>query len=248
MNKNEYTADYRNSTEEVITTSGPMQHRIAIFPEQQTTKTSKKGIQITLAVICLLLALVTIALISLNHTGQFNISAACVEEDKTFADFVAPLVMFDPEPFDNPNNSNKDILLAASVWKATTSKPLSNSDSDSNATISKELVVNSYQELFGSIPEDLFSNDHTSDFFKYDKNSENFIILPYSNQSCYIPYIDSIDKNDESTNLTVWYVSPNDPWRSLRDDKPDKPEPTKKMIYTLKQNNGSLSITSVHSV
>ena len=33
MNKNEYTADYRNSTEEVITTSGPMQHRIAIFPD-----------------------------------------------------------------------------------------------------------------------------------------------------------------------------------------------------------------------
>lgn len=243
MNANEYNADYRSEKEKIVTTSGPMNYRIATFPEENFIKHHHKKLwRIFASVLSILAALCVVLFLSLHNDGQISTTS---QDKNLFEEIIAPLVMQDPPEFHSISEVDSNILLTASVWKASTNPPLTEFNEEGLGVLPLEKVKTSYENLFESIPDTLFDHDTTAAFFKFDSAQKLFFISPYSNQSSFIPYIEKIKTKKDKVELCVWYVSPNDPWRSLLNNKPHKPNPEKQMIYTLKKSNQNYYIKSV---
>lgn len=243
MNANEYNVDYRSEKEKIVTTSGPMKHRIATFPEENFIKHHNKKLwRIFASVLSILAALCVVLFLSLHNNGQISTTS---QDKNLFEQIIAPLVMQDPPEFHSISEVDSNILLTASVWKASTNPPLTEFNEEGLGVLPLEKVKTSYENLFESIPDTLFDHDTTAAFFKFDSAQKLFFISPYSNQSSFIPYIEKIKTKKDKVELCVWYVSPNDPWRSLLNNKPHKPNPEKQMIYTLKKSNQNYYIKSV---
>ena len=58
-------------------------------------------------------------------------------------------------------------------------------------------------------------------------------MTPYSTQSSFVPYTESIWNEEGNTVLRVGYVAPTDSWRSQGESAAEAPTPVKYMEYVL---------------
>lgn len=171
-----------------------------------------------------------------------------------YEEFLKPVVMFDPDPFDDLTSSNPAQLLNAAVWELLMSeKGVSGYSYSQGETIGiivpQADIEEHFINLFGK-EIDIASMHSSIDMsvygISYDSALKSYILPITGIDSAYIPKISSMKKIGDSVVLTVGYIG----YRAFADIEGDNytlPDPDKVMTVTLRERDGQTYISSIQN-
>ena len=191
-------------------------------------------------VIVLLLALVGVGYLATAVGTQIYRTVTDDTQERNYDQFIKPVVMQDPAAFSSQEDADQKMVLAASLWKALEDNSAVYTDYDDAGRTLVPLsdVSDACHQLFGPEAELQLSNLDADTFFTFDQDTNQFHVTPYSTQSSFIPYTESIWNEDGKTILRVGYVAPTDSWRSDESSAVEEPSPVKYMEYVLDKADG----------
>lgn len=155
-----------------------------------------------------------------------------------YDNLIWPVVMQDPEPFNNENPLNRETMLKAGVWDACLRYKSDRGlfDKDGRQIISGQDVRDSVYKLFNvdidikeSIPDGIF-------FFNYNSLEDNFYVESISSDQCFTPHTKNCENiGNNLIKLTVEYLVPQNQFdEGMKINKEKKVE--KVMQYILKDD------------
>lgn len=169
---------------------------------------------------------------------------------RAWDEFLAPVVMQDPEPFETAADADPEMLLKSSVWRAVTENGETYTEYDELGRTMVPLVdvTDACHALFGPDCELSTLTTKQETFFEYDEEKNSFHVSPFSSQSSFAPYVESSRTTSEGIVLRVGYVSSTDEWRDDSASQVERPDPTKYMEYVLKtDSSGNQYISAIRT-
>ena len=214
-------------------------------------KNQKKYFAFGIVIICLALA----GLISLGSLAVESLKGIS-NEDKRKAEyekFLAPVVMLDPELFDDVTNADMEDLLNASILSILADNESTPYDFDfvegetSGIAIPKEIVESKFVTLFGTdVKPEHQSVECSTCVFEYQNAANRYVIPLTGYDPAYVPDVTEIDKSGEgAVALTVGYIAYGD-WE-LSENKFTQPEPVKYRKITLRINETGYYVSAVQN-
>ena len=167
-----------------------------------------------------------------------------------YSEFLAPIVMHDPDPFISPEKADKQMKISSSIWRCVMKNGVNkyqDYDERGLTLIPVADIENSCTELFGEKNGINFNEQIFGPFYSSNEDEKFFHICAISNQESYLPYIENIKRGNDTVVLKVSYVTREDPFFKENVEKPKEPVAKKQMIYTLKVNENSKNYF-LHSV
>ena len=154
---------------------------------------SSPTFRIILATVAMATLILTVLIFS-NVFCKTNNDTHFLEYDK----FIWPVVMQDPNPFDENNPPTDDVVLNSSVWKAASEKNgyyENYYDSKGKVLVTLEDANSACKNLFGNSMELNIDNlNHKKTFYEFIKEEKTFHVDCLSYDQCYIPnVIDLLD-------------------------------------------------------
>lgn len=184
---------------------------------------------VTASIFLILFIVVMVFFSEVFGVGQSDVKF--VEYDR----FIWPVVMQDPEPFDEQNPPNFELMLNSSVWVAAANQQPNclNSDNNGRVIISIEDVNKACNTLFGKDLQ-MFNEDSSlyMNFYEFDSNKKIFYVEAISNDRCFMPKTISLSNKNDRLVLKVGYFVPDH-----RDIKNEKVKMKKQMKYILRKNS-----------
>ena len=175
--------------------------------------------------------------------SAINRSTSVIIDSSTYTkynNYIAPVVMHDPHPFNSPQEAGSDMIISSCVWRnifqngadyykdvdeqGLTLMPMSDIKSAAIDLFGTDSVVKTTENIYGN-------------FYSYTQGEDCFHIGPISNLGTFVPHIEEITEKDNDLSLLVSYLSREDKFLSTGEDKSETPEPIKQMIYKLKLND-----------
>lgn len=214
-------------------------------------KKKKNRFAFPVGVIALILAVIgLIAVIKFGIGAVKNItdnSAKKAEYEK----FLTPVVMFDPDPFDDLTQADIPQLVNSAVWALLQSENGTEgyAYSDGGIVVPQADIEKYFTSLFGNeidLPS-LHSSIDMSDYeITYDSAMQSYILPITGIESAYTPKVYDIEKQGSSVILTVGYIG-NKAWVQIENGEMTAPEPDKYMKITLRERNGGMYISSIQN-
>lgn len=202
------------------------------------------GIYIILAVI----GLIALTIFSVNFTrGLLDNSS---EKDK-FERIVAPVLMFDPVPFEKATDADSLFLLQSSLWSTLLGEKRDSYQFDAMGYLvvpSSDIDV-TCARLFG--PEVKLKHETFGDYettYAYDETTKAYHVPITGQVGLYTPYVERVVKKGDAFTLTVGYVPPANAWTQTFDGETAEPVPDKYMLYELLKVKNDYRITSVRDL
>ncbi len=172
-----------------------------------------------------------------------------------YEQMLEPVVMFDPDPFDDLNQADVSQLLNSAVWallmsdEGTEKYPYSEGEVF-GIIVPQEDIEKHFVNLFGT-EIDIASMHSSIDMSAYDITYDAALksyILPITGvESAYTPKVYEIDEKGSSVILSVGYIG-SKTWAQAADEGYEAPEPDKYMKITLRERSGGLYIASIQAV
>ncbi|HAQ63701.1 MAG TPA: hypothetical protein DCR23_04485 [Ruminococcaceae bacterium] len=191
-----------------------------------------------------LIGLVTVILTGIGTVSYISYKAKNIDE---YNKMLIPVVMNDPDMFDDITKADMNQLLDISIWSILKSD-LSPDDYeyvDGNMIIPEEDVTAEYTKLFGS---DLPPVHATVAGFGYDfvyNSAEKHYVIPLTGiEPTYTPNVTDVDKKSNTVVLTVAYLA-SDGWAQSADGSMVAPEPDKFVKITLREKDGNQYISAM---
>ena len=171
-----------------------------------------------------------------------------------YEELLRPVVMFDPDPFDDLTKADKSQLLYSAIWALLMdedgmSKYPYATGENFGIQIPQSDVEESFAKLYGTEiePSQLHSSVDMSKFdITYDSALQSYIIPITGVESAYTPKVYSIDKQGSSVVLNVGYIG-NKTWADIDGSEYVAPEPDKYMKITLRERNGEMFVSSIQA-
>lgn len=181
--------------------------------------------------------------------GRVRKAADNGAKNREYESFIYPLVMNDPDTFDDVSKADQSQLIAVSIWSILKSNPDTDkySYSDKGLLIPKKDVEEAFKKLFGS---DVKVNHTSADGggieFRYSEKKGQYIIPITGITPLYTPTVlDAQERNDFIT-LFVGYLSGDD-WEQDGNGNPVKPEPSKYVKIILRKTGSGYCISALRS-
>ncbi|MBQ2775676.1 MAG: hypothetical protein IJF40_07315 [Clostridia bacterium] len=164
------------------------------------------------------------------------------EKFTEYEQFLAPVVMNDPDPFDDVSKAEMTQLLDATIWA------LMKSDIDpdkyeyaegdtSGLIVPQKDVEKQFRKLFGEDVKPVHTTVEGGTYtFTYDEANKTYIVPLTGVMPTFIPRVISQDKKGDSIILTVGYIS-GDGWDQDERGNYIEPAPNKYMKITLRLND-----------
>ena len=176
-------------------------------------------------------------------------------QKEEYEEFLRPVVMYDPDPFDDVRSADITQLVNAAIWSLITQSNSTESFSYSigdnmGILIPVEQVTAEFIRLFGNetdIASQYDSIDMSSHDITYDSAQGGFIIPITSLEVAYTPEVYEIEKKANSIILSVGYIG-SKAWAEINDGEYVAPQPDKFMKITLRQGEKGYYIASIQSV
>ncbi len=167
---------------------------------------------------------------------------------KNYDDIIWPVVMQDPQPFDENRPPDKEIMLKASLWElAMNRKNVSDSwNEEQKLVLLKSDVESAGEKLFGKEVDFSGSNRINSNFYKFDDSKNSFVVEPVSGTEGFLPHTVNACHEGGDVVLKVGYISPknqfNGEMNKIFDNRVEK-----YAKYRLKKNmnTGDFYVSSV---
>lgn len=160
-------------------------------------------------VVCLVLTAATVAIsiaVSIVEKGDNALGLS------DYDNFIWPVVMQNPENFNENSPAEVDTMVASSVWKLAMEKK----DEENSFNKNQELVLSlkevqeACNELFGKTFD---KNDLTAlnkSFFEFDGKNNQFLVKSVSGVENYVPHTVNAYRKDDDIILKVGYVIPSE--------------------------------------
>ena len=216
------------------------------------TKTRKKNkLAFPLGVLTVILAI-----IGLIATVTFSVDTVKNLTDKTadkkeYEQMLKPVVMFDPDPFDDLTQADVSQLLNSAVWALLMSEDGADkypySEGENFGIVVPQADIEKYFiSLFGTEIDiaSMHSSIDMSDYdIIYDAALKSYILPITGVESAYTPKIYDIEKQGRSLILSVGYIG-NSAWVQVADGEYTAPEADKFMKITLRERGGGIMYVS----
>lgn len=223
--------------------------------KEKSNKSGKNKLAFPIGIIVLILAVVGII-----STVKFAVDSVKKMTDNSaeklkYEQMLKPVVMFDPDPFDDLKQADVSQLLNSAVWsllmsdEGTEKYPYSEGDVF-GIIVPQEDIEKHFISLFGT-EIDIASMHDSIDMSAYDITYDAALksyILPITGvESAYTPKVYEIEEKGSSVILSVGYIS-NKAWAQVADDGYSAPEPDKYMKITLRERSGGMYVASIQAV
>ena len=183
---------------------------------------------------------------------QSTANKARQEQAQVYEDFISPVIMNDPDTFDDITKANLQQLLSIAIWSVIDegADPEKYEYADDGMLIPQTEVEAEFTSLFGS---EIALTHSTVDggegvIFKYSKKKQCYIIPITGIMPIYLPDVREINEKDNSVVLTVGYLASAD-WVQDSDGNMVPPEPGKYMKITLgKNSDGSFFVKAIQNM
>ncbi len=170
-----------------------------------------------------------------------------------YESYLYPVVMLDPQPFDDVTNGSMEDLLNASILSLLTNDESNPHNFEfvegetSGLAIEKETVEQAFYLLFGKDVTPVHQSVECSTcVFEYQSAVGRYVIPLTGYDPAYLPRVIDIDKKGEGTvALTVGYVAYGD-WQ-ISENQFVQPEPVKYRKITLRENDDSFYISAIQN-
>lgn len=220
-----------------------------------TKRKSKNRAAVPVGIIAIILAVIgLITVIGFVSDGIKDLTDK-TQEKLEFEEMLKPVVMFDPDPFDDLTQADVSQLLNCAVWSLLMSEEGTEKYSYSQGevfgiVVPQQDIENHFVSLFGT-EIDIASKHAVTDMSMYDISYDAALksyILPITGvESAYTPKVYDIQEKGSSYILSVGYIG-STAWAQVADGEYQAPEPDKYMKITLRERSGGLYVSSIQSV
>lgn len=218
-------------------------------------KKRNKKVSFVTGVIALILALIGAFSVIKFSVNSIKDLTDQTEKKHEYESLLTPVVMFDPDPFDDLTQADVSQLLNSAVWALLMSEngadkyPYSEGEKV-GIIVPQTDIENYFVSLFGT-EIDIASLHSSIDMSEYDITYDAALksyILPITGvESAYTPKVYEIEKKGSSVILSVGYIG-NKAWVQIADGEYAAPEPDKYMKITLRERGDGMYISSIQSV
>lgn len=153
--------------------------------------------------------------------------------------FIAPVVMNDPDTFDDVSKANTSQLIAISIWSILNDdlSPDKYESASGGILIPQKDIEKRLSVLFGSeVKPQHATVDGGGVEFKYSAKKKGYIIPITGIEPIYTPTVLSADEKGNTVILNVGYIASED-FAQDENGSPIQPEPAKIMRITLRKNS-----------
>lgn len=211
------------------------------MPRRQKNAVPVGGIMTVLAVI----GLISVIFASITFTSKLLDNTA---EKQKFAKIIAPVLMFDPVPFERATDIDPIQLLNSSLWAALYSdKRDSYTYDEVNQLILPASDIDvACSKLFG--PEVKLEHQTFGDYettYVYDEEIKAYHVPVTGQMSVYTPVVEEITKKGDVYSLIAGYIPPGSAWTMDFSGNRSQPEPEKYMTYELKKSGDDYQLIAI---
>lgn len=206
---------------------------------EQTRKKSPLSFVVGILVILLVFAGIFSIIGSIADRIDSSVKENNSQKYAEYEDFIAPIVMYDPDTFDDVSMANIEQLISITIWSILDSNPEPDKYeyTDGGMLMPETEVEEKFQSLFGS---DVKWKHTTVDgggiYFSYSETNEAYIIPITGVTPIYTPRVTEVQERSGSVILTVGYLASTD-WAQDSEGNMVSPEPSKYMKITLGKNS-----------
>ena len=205
-----------------------------------------------IASILAVIGLITVIRFSVDTIGNFTDKTA---DKQKYEEMLTPVVMFDPDPFDDLTQADVSQLLNSAVWALLMSDEGADKYPYSEGEIFGIVVPQAdieqyFVSLFGTEIDiaSLHSSIDMSEYeITYDAALKSYILPITGVESAYTPKVYEIEKQGSSLVLSVGYIA-NTAWVQIEDGEYAAPNPDKYMKITLRERDGGMYVSSIQAV
>lgn len=204
-----------------------------------------------IAGILAVIGLITVIKFSVDTVKDLTDNTA---DKKAYEKMLTPVVMFDPDPFDDLTQADVSQLLNSAVWALLMSEDGADkypySEGENIGIVVPQADIEQYFiSLFGT-EIDIASMHSSLDMSEYDITYDAALqsyILPITGiESAYTPKVYDIQKQGSSLILSVGYIGTK-AWVQVADGEYAAPEPDKYMKITLRERDGGMYVSSIQA-
>lgn len=219
-------------------------------------KKGKKRSYLNLGVGITVIAFAIIGIISVIDNASELFTQKLAEENEAkyseYEEFIAPVIMNDPDTFDDISGANVAQLISISIWSLIEENPEPDTYEyvDSGILIPEKDVEGKFGSLFGT---DLKLQHCSVDGgegieFRYSESRKGYIIPITGITPIYTPRVTSAKERENTVILKVSYLA-TEQWQQDSLGNMVPPEPSKEMEITLSKNSdGSYHVRAIRLV
>jgi hypothetical protein len=191
-----------------------------------------------------IIGLITVILAGIGTVNYISYKAKNIDE---YNKMLIPVVMNDPDMFDDITKADMNQLLDISIWSILKSglSPDDYEYVEGNMIIPEDDVTAEYTKLFGT---ELAPVHATVTGYGYDfvyNSAEKYYVIPLTGiEPTYTPSVTDVDKKSNTVVLTVAYLA-SDGWAQNSEGEMVAPEPDKFVKITLREKDGNQFISSM---
>lgn len=212
--------------------------------KQKNTNTKNLIIGIIVAVLAITGAVTIISGAVKSISSVFG----STNQNDAYKQFIAPVIMNDPDTFDDVINANQNQLISISIWSLLKGdiNPDEFKEKKGGMLVPEELIAEEFAKLFGNdtAPEHQSVDGGQGIQFEYSKEDKAYIVPITGITALYSPVIADVSEKGSSTILTVGYLASED-WVQNENGDMVPPEPVKYMKIYLRKNGDSYYISSI---
>ena len=156
---------------------------------------------------------------------------------------LTPLVVYDPLPFESPEQADQQLLLASSVWAAIMNEDMSIYETDEYGfTLLPAVDVNKhFSKLFGTgIKLEHKSFDDRDVEFEFNKDKQAYVIPATNFPAGFVPQVEKIKTTFTERIVTVGYLSPASSWADTTGGAL-----TKYVDYIFEKQDGEFALVAI---
>lgn len=213
--------------------------------EEKTTKNVKNliiGIAVAVLAIIGLITIITGAVKGVKSVFR------TADKNDTYKEFLTPVIMNDPDAFDDVINANQSQLISISIWSLLKGdiNPDSFESKNGGMLVPETLVEEEFTKLFGKDVAPVHQTVEGGEGiqFEYSKSDKAYIVPITGISAIYSPLIADVSEKGSSTILTVGYLASED-WVQTENGDMKAPEPVKYMKIYLRKNGDDYYISSI---
>lgn len=219
----------------------------------KTEKRGRKG-SFILGLVIIGFALIGVAAVVIQLAGVAQTLFNNETKKGEYEDFLYPVVMLDPEVFDDVTKADMTDLIASSILSLLTDEENSPYDFEfvegetSGLAIPQAVVEEAFFTLFGKDIKPIHRSVECSTcVFEYQHTAGRYVIPITGYDPAYLPDVIEIDKNREgAVALTVGYIAYGD-WQVNENGEYAQPEPAKYRKITLRENESGYYVSAIQN-
>lgn len=219
---------------------------------KKKSRSRKGSFALGLVIICF--AVIGIVSVVMYAVGGMQTLFNQETQKAEYEDFLYPVVMLDPEVFDDVTAADMEDLLAASILSLLSEDESNPHDFPfvegevSGLAIPEKTVNEAFADLFGTdIKPEHRSVECSTCVFEYQSAAARYVIPLTGYDPAFLPDVIEIDKNREgSVALTVGYVAYGD-WSVNEENSFAQPEPAKYRKITLRKTESGYYVSAIQN-